>query len=223
MFGSPIICLPATWRCRIIIINYHYTQLTQPTPLCEWPLAGSDNDAEETNEDIRGDTQETNEDTQETNEDMEETNEDMKETEDNVEEAVSSGNEGSVEDAFTPPETYGDEIESELPKEEQSDVDVVPTDSESDSESHDSNISKRTLELGEVSTGSESPEREPDSQVSSGWLGAAYNRESRAQKRKLERLANNQRIAKDWRVLGSLTFWQSFHEQLQDNSQQVKA
>ena len=52
--------------------------------------------------------------------------------------------------------------------------------------SYDSNISKETLELG----GSPIPSPPRDSQVSSGWLGQAYNAESRRMKKQqtLERL-----------------------------------
>ena len=56
---------------------------------------------------------------------------------------------------------------------------------EGDGPSQDSLLSKETLLLGEepssatpMDTASES-EEEPDSQVSSGWMGKAYNRESR--------------------------------------------
>ena len=63
---------------------------------------------------------------------------------------------------------------------------------ESDGGSHDSVLSATTLELGKTppSTDSED-ENQRDSQVSSGWLGRAYNRESRRVKRedKLKQVA----------------------------------
>ena len=63
--------------------------------------------------------------------------------------------------------------------------DVEGKDSEKSSENpYDSDIDKETLCLGEPSPASvTSDENMRDSQVSSGWLGRAYNRESRNAKR----------------------------------------
>ena len=70
----------------------------------------------------------------------------------------------------------------------------------------DSNISKETLELGAeipenevemVSDGPGSSDPEPCSQVSSGWLGRAYNRESREQKYAEKKLDTNKKLTKD--------------------------
>lgn len=70
-------------------------------------------------------------------------------------------------------------------------------------------LKQRTLILGELPTPStpvdesSSEERLPDSQVSSGWLGQAYNRESRRahlekeQKQKQLIRESNQRLAKE--------------------------
>ena len=69
---------------------------------------------------------------------------------------------------------------------DKSDDDSLPCDveQEGDGPSQDSLLSKETLLLGQepspstpMDTASES-EEEPDSQVSSGWLGKVYNRES---------------------------------------------
>ena len=49
--------------------------------------------------------------------------------------------------------------------------------------SYDSDIDKDTLRLGTPSPASVSDEDMRDSQVSSGWLGRAYNKESRKMKR----------------------------------------
>ena len=71
---------------------------------------------------------------------------------------------------------------------DKSDDDSLPcadVEQEVDGPSQDSLLSKETLLLGQqptpetpMDTSSES-EEEPDSQVSSGWLGKAYNQESR--------------------------------------------
>ena len=67
-----------------------------------------------------------------------------------------------------------------------------------------SDISKETLELGAeipenevVSDDPGSSDPEPCSQVSSGWLGRAYNRESRSQKYAEQKLDANKKLTKD--------------------------
>lgn len=76
----------------------------------------------------------------------------------------------------------------------------------------DSNISKETLELGQTSPNHVVPSSDDEqfqcSQVSSGWLGAAYNHESRMEKaRKQEELARNQHAQK-LRGLAQVLNWQ---------------
>lgn len=71
-----------------------------------------------------------------------------------------------------------------------------PAATDSDS---DSILSKRTLALGEPASSdveSVSVEGEPDSQVSSGWLGRAYNRESRTQKKAKVKQDHKEQLAK---------------------------
>jgi len=113
------------------------------------------------------------------------------------------------EPAASSPE--GDGEESEKPEEDLSGSESLPeSDDEpiigsrdepaaTDSDS-DSILSKKTLALGEPASSdveSVSVEREPDSQVSSGWLGQAYNRESRTQKKEKAKQDHREKLAQE--------------------------